>query len=829
MSNIKINDVFQRIQYSATNGQTQFSIPFPFFSNSYVVVWQDGVVIAQGAGAGQYGITGAGSPSGGLITLVTPATLASIITIEGIMPIDRTSIYSATISNLTGSDLNGDFNREVVMMKQIQTTQALLQLQYAPWAEISQDETVTKDRYIPLLPALGAWRMNAGATAIETFLTPASGTLAPGDATYILQTPDSDLPNAQAMSALGSGLVVGTTGTGVLLTRTLTGTANQIALTFGSGIGGDPVVAIAANPILPGTEYFKPPQGTTAQRPGSPTDGMVRYNTDLSALEVFENSSWDTLSGGLVDTITGTANQITIDNTDPANPIIALADNVILPGTAGETLPSGTTAQRAGGSGTIRFNSQTLEFEGTVDGIAWNSFQTSAGTILSVSGTANRITVTAGVNPVVDIAATYVGQTSITTLGTIATGAWEGTDVGILYGGTGVSAVTTAPTASAWAGWDANSNASASAFIEGFQTTASAGATTTLTVASKQIQELTGALTQTYQMPVTSTLVAGMRWMIINNSSGVATVNSSGGNLILSMAANTTAWITCVLNSGTTAASWNSSYVFDLGAGVISITGTANQVIASASTGAVTLSLPQSIASTSSPTFAGLTLTNPYIAGAGGLHSFQIFTSGTAQTYTRPANVTSILVELWGGGGGGGGVAATASSTSSAGGGGAGGYARLYVASAASSYTYTVGGGGAGGTAGANNGTSGTTTTFSASSLQATGGVGGDGTSGVLNTSGQYKLGGAGGVGTNGNVNANGAVGGGSSAIFGIALSGYGASSPIGGGGNSLNTSGTGNNATVYASGGSGALTGAATNRAGGNGSAGLIIVWEFA
>lgn len=45
--------------------------------------------------------------------------------------------------------------------------------------------------------------------------------------------------------------------------------------------------------------------------------------------------------------------------------------------------------------------------------------------------------------------------------------------------------------------------------------------------------------------------------------------------------------------------------------GVSSITGTANQVVASASTGAVTLSTPQSIATTSSPTFADLTLSSP--------------------------------------------------------------------------------------------------------------------------------------------------------------------------------------------------------------------------
>lgn len=46
-------------------------------------------------------------------------------------------------------------------------------------------------------------------------------------------------------------------------------------------------------------------------------------------------------------------------------------------------------------------------------------------------------------------------------------------------------------------------------------------------------------------------------------------------------------------------------------AGVSSITGTANQVVASASVGSVTLSLPQSIHTGASPTFADLTLSTP--------------------------------------------------------------------------------------------------------------------------------------------------------------------------------------------------------------------------
>jgi len=59
---------------------------------------------------------------------------------------------------------------------------------------------------------------------------------------------------------------------------------------------------------------------------------------------------------------------------------------------------------------------------------------TKSGNTLNVGGTADNITVNADS---IQIATTYVGQTSITTLGTITTGTWNGTLVGTLYGGTG--------------------------------------------------------------------------------------------------------------------------------------------------------------------------------------------------------------------------------------------------------------------------------------------------------------------------------------------------------------------------------------------------------
>lgn len=76
-----------------------------------------------------------------------------------------------------------------------------------------------------------------------------------------------------------------------------------------------------------------------------------------------------------------------------------------------------------------------VQFSGAGQITAGNGL-TKTGNTLDVGGTANRITVGA---TAVDIAATYAGQASITTLGTITTGTWEATDVGVAHGGTGAS------------------------------------------------------------------------------------------------------------------------------------------------------------------------------------------------------------------------------------------------------------------------------------------------------------------------------------------------------------------------------------------------------
>lgn len=101
----------------------------------------------------------------------------------------------------------------------------------------------------------------------------------------------------------------------------------------------------------------------------------------------------------------------------------------------------------------------------------------------------------------------------------------------------------------------------------GYATTATAAGTTTLTVGSAAKQFFTGSTTQTVTLPVASTMTLGQSFDIINNSTGSVTVNSSGGNAVQVLTAGTTARITNILTSGTSAASWSSTYYASLNTG----------------------------------------------------------------------------------------------------------------------------------------------------------------------------------------------------------------------------------------------------------------------
>ena len=284
----------------------------------------------------------------------------------------------------------------------------------------------------------------------------------------------------------------------------------------------------------------------------------------------------------------------------------------------------------------------------------------------------------------------------------------------------------------------------------GYTTTATAAGTTTLTATSNRKQFFTGTTTQTCQMPVTSTLVLGQEFEIVNESTGAVTVTSSGSNTIASVAASTSVRVTCVLTSGTTAASWSYRLV--------------------------------------AKTVGGGTVPKMY--------RIKNLTSYGA-TYTPQSDVVSLLAMVFGATGG---RNATSASV------GGPGYSEKYYTSPAATYTLTIGAGGA------NTGASGGTTSFITGGVGPsvagsagltttnTGGTGGSGSGGDANFTG----------GTGGSNNGVTSYGGGAGRASRAGNGGNGADASGttgGGGGGSGGNNASGATAGTSASARSGSVT----------------------
>ena len=78
---------------------------------------------------------------------------------------------------------------------------------------------------------------------------------------------------------------------------TILGTSNQITVANGNG-NGNPTLSITSNPILPGVEGVVLPSGGTSDRSGTPTNGEIRYNTDLAVFEGYANNNWGAIVTG---------------------------------------------------------------------------------------------------------------------------------------------------------------------------------------------------------------------------------------------------------------------------------------------------------------------------------------------------------------------------------------------------------------------------------------------------------------------------------------------------------------------------------------------------
>jgi len=125
-----------------------------------------------------------------------------------------------------------------------------------------------------------------------------------------------------------------------------------------------------------------------------------------------------------------------------------------------------------------------------------------------------------------------------------------------------------------------------SAAGNGYTTTATADGTLTLTLSSNTQQFFTGTTTHTVVLPVASTMTLGIYFVLENNSTGIVTVNSSGANLVVAIVPGTSVKVTCILASGTSAASWDVEYT-----GFNTVTGTGANVLATSPTFATSVTI----------------------------------------------------------------------------------------------------------------------------------------------------------------------------------------------------------------------------------------------
>jgi trimeric autotransporter adhesin len=267
----------------------------------------------------------------------------------------------------------------------------------------------------------GAIQATSNLSTYPFLMTQATGAL--GSSRYLtvgsgMNTVDGGAGSTFSVNLTGAPLSLVTsptgiqvkTGVGTLTSRTIAISGSGLAIANADGISGNPTISLA---------------------------GIMANFASVSGTGLL------TVNGTVVNqtTITGTANSITVNNGNALGgaPTISIADNPILTGTGGITIPNGTTVQRAGSNGTLRYNTTTATFEGYANG-AW-------GAIIVGSGVATFSAGTTGLTPNSPTTGGIVlgGTLNVANGGTSAT-----TLTGYVYGNgtSAMTASTTIPTTS---------------------------------------------------------------------------------------------------------------------------------------------------------------------------------------------------------------------------------------------------------------------------------------------------------------------------------------------------------------------------------------------
>jgi len=154
-------------------------------------------------------------------------------------------------------------------------------------------------------------------------------------------------------------------------------------------------------------------------------------------------------------------------------------------------------------------------------------------TVYASSNSGNAVTFSGAVNVFV----TYPSGRSVnlnetgnvSALGTVSSGTWQGSTVGVAYGGTGVTASSGANSVVLR---DANENITVNRLNQGLQNITASGGTTTLTAASDFNQLLTGTGNHTFRLPDATTLTDTTAFQFNNAATGTLTIQNNAGTTV---------------------------------------------------------------------------------------------------------------------------------------------------------------------------------------------------------------------------------------------------------------------------------------------------------
>ena len=239
---------------------------------------------------------------------------------------------------------------------------------------VSQESTLPNSRYLSTGTGLGM--TDGGALSFYRLaLTGASGSL----------------------ETAGNGFVV-KTGSTTVVPRNIAVSGSGVAISNGDGQSGNPTISLT----------------------GSVLNLANAFGNGILTIDV---------SGGIsITQIMGTSNQISVANGTGigASPTISISDNPIFPGTGGATIPNGSSAQRSGGYGSIRYNTSLQQFEGNTS-TGWNQFSLTGGVTSFSAGTTGFTPSTASTGAVIlsgtlNVANGGTGGTATPVAGAVAYG-----------------------------------------------------------------------------------------------------------------------------------------------------------------------------------------------------------------------------------------------------------------------------------------------------------------------------------------------------------------------------------------------------------------------